>query len=94
MTEGHLHLFKRIISSLIQDIHVVRIQGRVRGLCESLFLSCLRWIMTVSEVRKQKFSRDMLPVPKILLIRKQCSSMCQCLLSTCLGHLLCEHLLL
>ena len=71
-TEGHLHLFKRMMSSLIQDSHVVRIQGRVRGLCESLFLSCLQWIMTVSEVRKQNsfnilFNTDMLPVPKILL---------------------------
>ena len=84
------------MSSLIQDSHVVRIQGRVRGLCESLFLSCLQWIMTVSEVRKQNsfnilFNTDMLPVPKILLSGSNVVLFVSAYWAPTLGSYCCRH---
>lgn len=66
VTEGHLPQPMGIIQSLSQGSHVVTVQGRVRGMRRGLFLSfCIRWLMTLSEVRKQKkFNNDVPSAPQ------------------------------
>lgn len=54
------------MKSLYQGCHVVATQGRVRGMSGGLILGfCLRWAMTLSEVRRQeKFSSDVPSTPR------------------------------